>query len=59
MNTEKEKPEIKFKIKGLNFESSQEINLAVIDYLQLLEGVDQNENRVQEISKITTKRCLK
>lgn len=49
--------EIKFKIKGLNFESSQEIKVAVIDYLQLLEGVEQNENRVQEVAKIT--RALK
>lgn len=49
--------EIKFKIKTLNFESSRQVRLVVIDYLQLLEGVEQNENRVQEVSKIT--RALK
>nr|QWK41901.1 DNA replication helicase [Protohalopteris sp.] len=49
--------EIKFKIKALNFEFSQEISLVVIDYLQLLGGLEQNDNRVQEISKIT--RALK
>lgn len=45
--------EIKYKIKALNFEFSQKISLVVIDYLQLLEGVEQNDNRVQEVSKIT------
>lgn len=45
--------EIKFKIKGLNFENPQKINLAIIDYLQLLEGGNDKENRVQEIAKIT------
>nr|YP_011007239.1 Replication helicase subunit [Scytothamnus australis]WAM64668.1 Replication helicase subunit [Scytothamnus australis] len=45
--------EIKLKIKAINLESSKQINLIVIDYLQLLEGLDQNTNRVQELSKIT------
>nr|YP_011007518.1 Replication helicase subunit [Syringoderma abyssicola]WAM64947.1 Replication helicase subunit [Syringoderma abyssicola] len=49
--------EIKLKIKTLNFEFSRQIGLAIIDYLQLLEGIDKNENRVQELSKIT--RALK
>nr|YP_009327074.1 DNA replication helicase [Pleurocladia lacustris]ANS57525.1 DNA replication helicase [Pleurocladia lacustris]ANS57669.1 DNA replication helicase [Pleurocladia lacustris] len=49
--------EIKLKIKTIDLESSQQISLIVIDYLQLLEGVDQNANRVQELSKIT--RALK
>ncbi|CAM9091869.1 unnamed protein product [Choristocarpus tenellus] len=45
--------EIKFKIKTLEFECFQSINLIIIDYLQLLEGINKNENRVQELSKIT------
>nr|YP_011006957.1 Replication helicase subunit [Phaeostrophion irregulare]WAM64244.1 Replication helicase subunit [Phaeostrophion irregulare] len=49
--------EIKLKLKTINFESSEQINLIVIDYLQLLEGIDQNVNRAQEVSKIT--RALK
>nr|QWK42185.1 DNA replication helicase [Pseudochorda nagaii] len=49
--------EIKLKIKTINLECSNQISLIVIDYLQLLEGVNQNENRVQELSKIT--RALK
>nr|YP_011006534.1 Replication helicase subunit [Halosiphon tomentosus]WAM63679.1 Replication helicase subunit [Halosiphon tomentosus] len=49
--------EIKLKIKSINLESSKKIGLIVIDYLQLLEGIDQNANRVQELSKIT--RALK
>lgn len=49
--------EIKLKIKTINLESSNQINLVVIDYLQLLEGVKQDGNRVQELSKIT--RALK
>lgn len=49
--------EIKLKIKTIDLESSKPVNLIVIDYLQLLEGADQNSNRVQELSKIT--RALK
>lgn len=49
--------EIKLKIKTINLESSEHINLIVIDYLQLLDGAEQNSNRVQELSKIT--RALK
>nr|QWK43463.1 DNA replication helicase [Egregia menziesii] len=49
--------EIKLKVKTINLESSTQINLIVIDYLQLLESVDQDSNRVQELSKIT--RALK
>ena len=45
--------EIKLKIKSINLESSKKISLIVIDYLQLIEGIDQNANRVQELSKIT------
>ena len=49
--------DIKLKVKSVNFESVKKISLVVIDYLQLLEEVDQNINRVQELSKIT--RALK
>nr|WRW10723.1 replication helicase subunit [Papenfussiella kuromo] len=49
--------EIKLKIKTIDLESSKPISLIIIDYLQLLEGVEQNSNRVQELSKIT--RALK
>ena len=49
--------DIKLKIKGINLEPTKKISLIVIDYLQLLEGKDQNTNRVQELSKIT--RALK
>nr|YP_009182470.1 DNA replication helicase [Costaria costata]ALF63014.1 DNA replication helicase [Costaria costata]QWK43889.1 DNA replication helicase [Costaria costata]WAM62414.1 Replication helicase subunit [Costaria costata] len=49
--------EIKLKVKTINLESSNQISLVVIDYLQLLEGVNQDANRVQELSKIT--RALK
>ena len=49
--------EIKLKIKTINLELSEHISLIVIDYLQLLEGAEQNSNRVQELSKIT--RALK
>nr|YP_011005551.1 Replication helicase subunit [Cutleria multifida]WAM62555.1 Replication helicase subunit [Cutleria multifida] len=45
--------EIKLKIKNINLESPKKVNLIVIDYLQLLEIIDQNVNRVQELSKIT------
>nr|YP_010418208.1 DNA replication helicase [Sargassum plagiophyllum]USF18426.1 DNA replication helicase [Sargassum plagiophyllum] len=49
--------DVKLKVKSINFESIKKISLVVIDYLQLLEEVDQNINRVQELSKIT--RALK
>lgn len=45
--------EIKLKIKTINLESEKQIGLIIIDYLQLLEGIEQNANRVQELSKIT------
>nr|YP_009505146.1 Replication helicase subunit [Endarachne binghamiae]AXC47101.1 Replication helicase subunit [Endarachne binghamiae] len=45
--------EIKLKIKTIDLESSKHVGLIVIDYLQLLEGAEQNSNRVQELSKIT------
>ena len=45
--------EIKLKIKTIDLESSKDVSLIVIDYLQLLEGVEKNANRVQELSKIT------
>nr|YP_009736201.1 Replication helicase subunit [Scytosiphon promiscuus]YP_010147388.1 DNA replication helicase [Scytosiphon lomentaria]QDM58288.1 Replication helicase subunit [Scytosiphon promiscuus]QDM58431.1 Replication helicase subunit [Scytosiphon promiscuus]QQP22244.1 DNA replication helicase [Scytosiphon lomentaria]QTW91448.1 replication helicase subunit [Scytosiphon lomentaria]WAM64526.1 Replication helicase subunit [Scytosiphon lomentaria] len=45
--------EIKLKIKTIDLESSKHVSLIVIDYLQLLEGMEQNSNRVQELSKIT------
>jgi len=49
--------EIKLKIKTINLEVEKQIGLIIIDYLQLLEGIEQNMNRVQELSKIT--RALK
>lgn len=49
--------EIKLKIKNLSFEYTKHIGLIVIDYLQLLEGLKENDSRVQELSKIT--RALK
>jgi len=49
--------EIKLKIKTINLEIEKQIGLIIIDYLQLLEGIEQNMNRVQELSKIT--RALK
>lgn len=49
--------EIKLKINTIDLESSSQISLIVIDYLQLLGGAEQNSNRVQELSKIT--RALK
>ena len=49
--------EIKVKIKTLNFTLSKEISLIVIDYLQLLDTNEKNDNRVQELTKIT--RALK
>nr|YP_011006112.1 Replication helicase subunit [Dictyotopsis propagulifera]WAM63116.1 Replication helicase subunit [Dictyotopsis propagulifera] len=45
--------EIKLKIKSINFELSKNVGVIFIDYLQLLQGVDRNENRVQELAKIT------
>lgn len=49
--------EIKRKLKTLQLQNSIEISLIVIDYLQLLEGANINESRVQELTKIT--RALK
>nr|QJC59425.1 DnaB [Sargassum horneri]QNU09398.1 DnaB [Sargassum horneri] len=49
--------DVKLKVKSINLESIKKISLVVIDYLQLLEEVDPNINRVQELSKIT--RALK
>ena len=47
--------EIKLRIKTVGFESLRQINIGLIaiDYLQLLEGGTQGNNRVQELSKIT------
>lgn len=45
--------EILFKIKRLNQEKDHPVGLLFIDYLQLLEDLDKNNNRVQEVSKIT------
>jgi replicative DNA helicase len=45
--------EIYFKIKKLKQEFTGNLGLIVIDYLQLIEEPDSNENRVQELSKIT------
>ncbi|CAN0595900.1 unnamed protein product, partial [Laminaria digitata] len=45
--------EIRLKIQTLNLEFSTEIGLIFIDYLQLLKGLYQNENRVQELTRIT------
>ena len=49
--------DIKLKFKTLQQENTKKIGLVIIDYLQLLEGVATNENRVQELTKIT--RALK
>ena len=49
--------EISLKLKTLQHDNSKRIGLIIIDYLQLLEGVTTNENRVQELTKIT--RALK
>ena len=46
-------PEIHFKIKRLKQENQQQLGLIFVDYLQLLEDVEKNENRVQELSRIT------
>jgi replicative DNA helicase len=47
--------DIRSKVRRLHFERT--IDLIIIDYLQLIQGEGRNENRVQEISKIT--RALK
>jgi replicative DNA helicase len=47
--------DIRSKARRLHFERG--IDLLIIDYLQLIQGDDKNETRVQEISKIT--RALK
>lgn len=45
--------EMQFKIKQLDQEKNQPLGAVFIDYLQLLEDVTKNDNRVQELSKIT------
>jgi replicative DNA helicase len=45
--------EISFKIKKLKQENPYPLGLVVVDYLQLLEDIEKNENRVQELSRIT------
>jgi len=45
--------EMHFKLKNLKQEYSGSLGLIFIDYLQLLEDNSSNQNRVQEISKIT------
>jgi replicative DNA helicase len=45
--------EMQIKIKKLKQENEYPLGLIFVDYLQLLEDVDNNENRVQELSKIT------
>lgn len=45
--------EMHFKIKQLRQEDNCNLGLIIIDYLQLLEEIEKNDNRVQEISKIT------
>lgn len=45
--------EIKRKVKNLNLGlTDKKVSLIIIDYLQLLEGEKETENRVQELSKI-------
>lgn len=45
--------EIKRKVKNLNLELvDKKVGLIILDYLQLLEGEKETENRVQELSKI-------
>jgi replicative DNA helicase len=44
--------DIKKKIKKIRFEK-QKLGLIIIDYLQLMENNNQNDNRVQELSQIT------
>ncbi len=43
--------DIRSKVKRLQFEHN--IDLVIIDYIQLISGSGRNENRVQELSKIT------
>lgn len=45
--------EMHFKIKKLKQEHEGKLGLIFVDYLQLLEEVEKNDNRVQELSKIT------
>lgn len=45
--------EMHFKIKRLKQEREQPLGAVFIDYLQLLEDIEKNDNRVQELSKIT------
>lgn len=45
--------EMHFKIKNLKQEYTKNLGIIFIDYLQLLEESEKNENRVQELSKIT------
>jgi replicative DNA helicase len=45
--------EILFKIKGLKQDKEKPLGAIFIDYLQLLEDIERNDNRVQELSKIT------
>lgn len=45
--------EMHFKIKRLKQEKEQPLGAVFIDYLQLLEDIEKNDNRVQELSKIT------
>lgn len=45
--------EMHFKIKKLKQENEVPLGVVFVDYLQLLEEVEKNENRVQELSKIT------
>ncbi len=44
---------IHFKVKKLQQECNGNLGIIFIDYLQLLEETDKNDNRVQELSKIT------
>tara|TARA_B100000768_G_scaffold181654_1_gene205588 strand:- start:2010 stop:3356 length:1347 start_codon:yes stop_codon:yes gene_type:complete len=44
--------EIRKKIKKIRFEQ-QKLGLIIVDYLQLMENSNKNENRVQELSQIT------
>ena len=44
--------DIKKKIKKIRFEQ-QKLGLIIIDYLQLMENSNKNDNRVQELSQIT------
>lgn len=46
-------PQIRQRIEELNRENEEPIGLVVIDYLQLLLGTDDSENRTQEVGNIT------